>query len=73
MSEPYAGRAAWLEGDFKLVRGSKGELELYDLGDDPLEKVNLVGSNEALVKKLNGKLTDWQDSVVDSLLGKDYE
>ena len=46
------------QGDFKLLLGDDGQAyELYDLSEDPLELVNLVGSKKDKVVELT---TQWQ-------------
>ena len=48
------------DGDWKLIRRYEGEqFELYNLFDDPGEKVNLATENSAKVKELDDKLRDW--------------
>jgi arylsulfatase A-like enzyme len=46
----------------KLVRGSDGSLELYDLAADPDETTELSGTDEELVDRLAGTLDEWLDS-----------
>lgn len=47
-------------GNHKLIRNYDNHaIELYDLSQDPSEKVNLAGDQTARVKKLNDRLTAW--------------
>ena len=41
-----------IRGRYKLVRGSKSDVQLYDLEDDPSESHNIVAKHPQLVKKL---------------------
>ncbi len=45
--------------EHKLVRGSDGTTELYDLVNDPGETTNVSGERPALVEQLSGKLDEW--------------
>ena len=47
--------------------------ELYDLQKDPDEKTNLASTDPKRVAAMRKKLQAWQDSVYDSLEGKDYD
>jgi arylsulfatase A-like enzyme len=54
---PYS---ALRSGDFKLVAFFEdSHLELYNLKDDPEEKINLVPANPAKAEELRGKLAAW--------------
>jgi hypothetical protein len=46
--------------------------ELFDLDADPAEKTNLITQDPETGANLNRELRDWQSSVLQSLLGKDY-
>lgn len=54
-----AGRGnSIIQGDHKLIRRSKGEMELYDLAEDPAEQTNLVEKFPTLAETLNRLLTE---------------
>lgn len=72
----YLGPRAIIDGRFKLVihdsvQGKPG-CELFDLVADPGEKTNLFTQHPETGAKLNRELHEWQSSVLQSLLGKDY-
>ena len=46
----------------KLVRGSDGLLELYDLHEDPAERLNLADDERGLARDLGDALDAWADS-----------
>ena len=51
---------------WKLFSNEDGtHLELYDLGDDPLEKRDLSGGNPQVVAGLKQKLEEWKASLPD--------
>ena len=70
----FTGARAILTDDYKLViDGDKGTgVELFDLKKDPGEKNNLALSHPDIVKRLSKQLRDWQVSVLNSLMGRDY-
>ncbi len=77
--QDYLGPRAIIEGRYKLViheqkkdNAAEPRRELFDLDADPAEKANLVDAQSAVAEKLQGKLKDWQDSVLHSLTGADY-
>lgn len=71
------GPRAIIDGNFKLViheqKTGAPKRELFDLAADPAEKANLIEQQPALAQKLQTRLTDWQQSVLRSLTGADYE
>lgn len=71
------GPRAIIEGRFKLVihdpKGAQPNRELFDLETDPAEKTNLIKQQPAVAAQLQAKLTRWQDSVLKSLTGADYD
>ncbi len=73
----YLGARAIIDGSFKLVihDSKKGnpKLELFDLKSDPAEKTNLIEQQPATAKKLKSQLREWQQSVLTSLTGADYQ
>jgi arylsulfatase A-like enzyme len=72
----YLGPRTLIEGDIKLViheqKNGAPKIELFDLKADPAEKTNLAEQQTAVVKDLQAKLRQWQDSVLKSLTGADY-
>jgi arylsulfatase A-like enzyme len=74
--EDYLGARSIIEGDQKLViheqKSGAPKIELFDLKADPAEKTNLAAQQPELVKSLQTKLRQWQDSVLKSLTGADY-
>ena len=50
----------------------KPAYERFDLDADPAEKTNLITRHPETGAMLDRQLRDWQDSVLQSLLGKDY-
>ena len=75
--EDYLGARAIVDGRYKLVihdpkRGA-AEQELFDLEADPAEKNNLLGQQPDIAGKLQKQLRDWQQSVLQSLTGADYQ
>jgi arylsulfatase A-like enzyme len=75
--QDYRGPRAILDNRYKLViqESASGELvkELYDMRTDPGEKTNVISSHPEIAKNLEIKLHDWQQSVLESLTGKDYQ
>ncbi len=76
-TDSFPGPAAWIGGDWKLLASSsKGKainLRLYDLSNDPAEKNNLAEKHPEKVKTMRTELMKWQESVINSLNGKDYK
>jgi arylsulfatase A-like enzyme len=71
--EDFRGDAAILDNRYKLlVVGEPPATELYDVREDPGEKVNLIAREPALAKRMEQQLRDWQRSVLTSLTGADY-
>lgn len=48
--------------DHKLIRGSDGTREFYDVVDDPGEQHNIADENPEIADELEAKLDDWLDS-----------
>ena len=74
------GHAAWLDWPWKLhrIEQGKGEsqktiVELYNLTTDPDEKSNVSAQHPEKVKKMKSALEAWQDGVLNSWEGADYE
>lgn len=73
----FLGPRAIIDGNFKLVihEQKKGDPkhELFDLLSDPAEKTNLIEQQPATAEKLRIRLRQWQQSVLRSLTGADYQ
>ncbi len=72
----YGGIRVLLDNRFKLIatsRNGKIAKELYDVRQDPAETTDLVASKQQVVKEMSEQLRDWQESVLHSLAGADYE
>ncbi|TVR29518.1 MAG: hypothetical protein EA404_14650 [Spirochaetaceae bacterium] len=61
-AEPVEERSVVTRDRWRLTLTQTGEHELYNLNEDPLERVNLYGSREnaAVVKELRAKIKAWQ-------------
>lgn len=72
----YRGPRSIINGNLKLViqESSRGDLqrELFDLETDPAEKADLISEQPAVAEELATTLRQWQQSVLNSLLGADY-
>ena len=76
------GHSAWIEGDYKLHRipvkknATQFNYELYHLVNDPKESNNLLNEDKSRLAKRFGRmkadLVTWQQSVINSLNGRDY-
>jgi len=75
--DDYRGARSVIDGNFKLVIHDKGagepKRELFDLEADPAEKKNVLEAKPDVAAQLQQKLTAWQDSVLNSLTGADYD
>jgi len=71
----FLGPRAILSDDYKLViDGDKGTgVELFFLKKDLGEKNNLAEAHPDIVEQLSKQLRDWQGSVMNSLMGRDYK
>jgi arylsulfatase A-like enzyme len=77
-SDDYAGPRAIIDGKFKLVihdskKAGAPRRELFDLEADAAETKNLIEQQPSVAEKLQKQLTQWQQSVLRSLTGADYE
>tara|TARA_R110002050_G_scaffold161176_1_gene290734 strand:- start:383 stop:586 length:204 start_codon:yes stop_codon:yes gene_type:complete len=66
-----------MKDQFKLVvegrtPNEKG-FELYDIKNGPGEERTLADEHPEIVKEMYAELRKWQDSVLNSLTGADYE
>jgi hypothetical protein len=66
-----------LNNRYKLVIEGQGdsesERELFDLRTDSAEKINLVETKPEVASDLERQLEIWQQSVLGSLTGADYQ
>lgn len=71
----FGGPRVMMDNRYKLVVGAAGEdtVELFDLNSDPGEEQNLAAAEPEAVKAMRTQLRKWQDSVLRSLSGEDYE
>ena len=81
-ADNLSGHSAWIEGDYKLHRipvkknATQFNYELYHLVNDPKESNNLLNEDKSRLAKRFGRmkaeLVTWQQSVINSLNGRDY-
>ncbi len=45
--------------EYKYIKASNGEVELYDISSDPEENINIARQNENVANLLDSKLTEW--------------
>ena len=73
----FGGARVVLDNRYKLVvdaqSGEKSIIELFDLMKDPAEKHNLIDSHKPIAESMKNQLRDWQQSVLESLTGTDYQ
>ncbi len=72
----YLGSRAILDNRYKLVIADRnGELakELYNIRDDPSETNNLIDNYPNIAMDLERQMKVWQQSVLESLMEKDYQ
>jgi len=70
------GHAAWLQWPWKLhkiQRKGVEVFELYNLEEDSMEAKDLSASQPERLSKMKAMILQWQQSVVNSLNGKDYK
>lgn len=73
----FPGKAAWIDGRWKMLRfqdpkSGAVDWELYDLEADPAEKYTLYAEQPERVAKMQKDLEDWLESVARSHNGEDY-
>lgn len=74
----YLGPRAMLGNQYKLVihdRDTPDEstVELFDMSADPSESTDIAVDHVDVVEAMQRELEDWQASVLESLMGKDYD
>ena len=67
-------RGALVDNEFKLYSRnvSKGDFELYDLGEDPAEKEDVGTRHPEVAQRLRKLFQEWNATVDASVAGKDY-
>jgi arylsulfatase A-like enzyme len=72
----FAGMRTMMKDQYKLVlegqSPNKEGFELYNIDNDPGESTNLADEHPDLVREMNSELRKWQESVLNSLTGADY-
>lgn len=73
----YQGGMALIDNRYKLVsrlltKAKFGALELYDLEADPNESHDLAATRPEVLRRLQGTLERWNESVEASVAGRDY-
>jgi arylsulfatase A-like enzyme len=68
----YQDQLALIDGDYKLVRGAEAEFELYHLGNDRGESVDLASQHPEVERRMGEQLMRWRASVRQSRSGADY-
>ena len=73
----FTGSRAIMAGPYKLVvKGNSPDeqvSELYNIQQDPREENNLVDAYPDQVNEMQAQLRQWQESVLNSLTGADYQ
>ncbi len=73
----FGGPRVMLDNQYKLIIDAKSSggtgIELFDLANDPAESHNLVSAEPEIVASMKNQIHDWQQSVLESLTGKDYQ
>jgi arylsulfatase A-like enzyme len=76
ISSDFEGARAIIDHQYKLVltenKNGETQTELFDLSADPAEAKDIKNTYPDLAKELAFKLRTWQESVLNSLLGNDY-
>ncbi len=76
-ADSLPGHAAWLNWPWKVhrIQNKTGEVkvELYHLGKDSLEQNNIAGQEAEKAETMMRELEQWQQSVIRSLNGEDYQ
>jgi arylsulfatase A-like enzyme len=74
--EDFAGERVIMKDQYKLIVEGKTPnekgYELYDIQNDPAETKNLADEFPEMVEQMAADLRKWQESVLNSLTGADY-
>ena len=77
VDQDFAGSRVWLGNRYKLIvtskRNKQPKMELFDLRNDPAEENDLADAKPEVVSTMHSELKSWQQSVLHSLTGADYE
>ena len=73
IEKDYSGERAIIDHQYKLLISKKGDVQLFDLEEDPAETRDLAASRSEIVKNLQQQMHDWQTSVLNSLMEADYK
>ncbi|HEC43431.1 MAG TPA: N-acetylgalactosamine 6-sulfate sulfatase [Bacteroides sp.] len=69
----YKDRISWVDNQYKLISLDSGETyELYDLVNDPVEKVNIIQNEPEIAARMKTELSAWKNSVENSKNEMDY-
>jgi arylsulfatase A-like enzyme len=72
----FSGNRAMMKNQYKLVlegqSSDKNGIELFNILNDPGETNNLAGTHPEVVKDMQVEFRLWQESVLNSLKGTDY-
>jgi len=72
----FGGARVAMNNQYKLVLDTQSSermsVELFDIINDPAERNNLADDLSEVVDSLQVQLREWQQSVLESLKGKDY-
>ena len=73
--QDFTGPRSILDNRYKLVMEADGKTskELFDMRADPAEMKNLIKDKRDVARKLEKQLRDWQQSVLKSVGGADYQ
>ena len=71
----YQGERSVRDNRYKLVLSGmeEGSRELFDMVNDPQEQNNLVDTEPEIAARMEQQLRSWQESVLQSLTGADYQ
>lgn len=76
-ADHFGGARVMLDQQYKLVMDAQSSdqsgIELFDLTNDPAESHNLAAAKPDIATSMQNQLHDWQQSVLESLTGKDYQ
>lgn len=74
--QDFSGPRTLLGNQYKLVihggTGEEAEKELFDINADPAEENNILSDFPEIADNMEKALNEWQQSVLESLIGNDY-